>query len=240
MSKAITAFLRKNLFQPQWYAIVVNPYFIARRGLFMAVKKFAQADWAGKKVLDVGCGNKPYQGLFAGAEYIGIDIEGGGHTDEAKQVDSYFDGEHIPFPDTSFDVVICTQVLEHSVNPEGLLLEMHRVLTSTGTLFLTVPFVWPLHEQPYDFRRYTSYGLQKICTESGFVRVTTQSTTGIFGTVAQLLSAHVFEAVPSWLWLRGVVTLGLCFPIQLLGLMGDAVFRHSGITLDTIAVAKKL
>lgn len=240
MSKAITAFLRKNLFQPHRYAILINPYYIARRSLFLAIKKFAQTNGSGKRILDVGCGNKPYQDLFIESQYTGIDIEGGGHVDEAKQVDRYFDGVQIPFPDNCFDMVICTQVLEHSTDPERLVKEMHRVLTPNGVLFVTVPFVWGEHEQPFDFRRYSSFGLRKVCEEGGFVAVRTQSTTGIFGTVAQLLSAYVFEGLGSNFISRVLVTLAACLPLQVIGILGDWLFRHSGITLDIIGIAKKL
>ncbi len=239
MRKKLRLFLSKNLFQPSWYAVAFNPYFIARRHLYVAIQKFARVYAQEKKVLDVGCGNKPYRDLFATQEYIGIDIAGGGHKDEAKQVDAYFDGKSIPFTNGQFDVVICTQVLEHSTEPEILLKEMYRVLAPQGVLYITVPFVWSEHEQPFDFRRYTSFGIRALCANAGFASVDVQFTTGIFGTLAQLLSAYVFERIGSRVWVRGLVTLVVCFPVQLVGLFCDKACRYSGVSLDVVALAKK-
>lgn len=230
---------QKQLFLPQWYAIFINPYFIARRGLYVAVQDFARADFSKQTLLDVGCGSQPYRAVYRAGTYTGIDIAGGGHSDAAKLVDVYYDGEHIPFPDQSFNVVVCTQVLEHSLHPEGLIKEMRRVLTDDGRLFFTVPFVWGEHEQPYDFRRYTSFGLQKLCADGGFVPLHIHATTGIFGTVGQLISAHLFETWGLNIWLKALVAVCVCAPVQLVSLCADVVFRHAGISLDYAVTARK-
>src|SRR5205814_177285 len=78
------------------------------------------------------------------------------------------DGRVVPYTDASFDAVICTQVLEHSVDPDALLREMWRVLRPGGRLLITVPFMWGLHETPFDFRRYSSFGLPRAVEAAGF------------------------------------------------------------------------
>ena len=109
-----------------------------------------------------------------------------------------------------------------------------------GALFVTVPFVWGEHEQPFDFRRYTTFGLRAICLEAGFTSVNVRATTGIFGTITQLFSAHVFEVVGAKVWLRALVMLTVCFPVQLCGTVCDTLLCHSGASLDTIGTANKL
>jgi len=88
--------------------------------------------------------------------------------------------------DASFDVVLCTQVLEHVAEPALVLAELRRVLRDGGELWLTVPFVGELHEEPHDHYRYTSYGLQGLCERAGFGEVRTWPLGGYFTAMAQL------------------------------------------------------
>ena len=115
-----------------------------------------------KKILDVGCGTRPYEALFFGAQYTGLDVYQSGRKAQDKIADIYFDGINIPLADNSFDMVLCTQVLEHCLEPDSLLKEMCRVLEPGGVLVLTLPFVWLEHERPYDFRRFSYFGAEQI------------------------------------------------------------------------------
>ncbi|MBL7057747.1 methyltransferase domain-containing protein [Patescibacteria group bacterium] len=241
MRKELKDIINKNFFNPNWYSITINPYYIARSGLFKKIRKFSLNEFSGKIILDVGCGNRPYKNLFKNyKKYIGIDIDGGGHSDVAKSADEYFDGERIPFNNESFDVVICTQVLEHAVNPEILLDECYRVLREDGKIFLTMPFIWNEHEVPYDFRRYTRYGHKKIFDQAGFKIEEIASTCGVFGVCGQLLSAFIFEQFNNRnILLRLLISLFFCFPVQLLFVALDFLFKNSWITLDYIIIAKK-
>lgn len=120
------------------------------------------------KTLDVGCGEMPFRGFLpAGADYTGLDIPAAddfGMTRHPDIVD--FDGLHIPFPDSSFDCVLCTEVLEHAEDPVALIAEMRRVLRKGGVLIATVPFSARVHHAPYDFHRFTRYRL--LAMFSGF------------------------------------------------------------------------
>lgn len=118
--------------------------------------------------LDVGCGLKPFSSSFSNAQYTGIDIEVSGRSDDLKIPDKYFDGVNIPFEDNSFDGVLCTQVLEHVENLDMLLAECNRVVKMGGGFVVSVPFLFREHEQPYDFRRFTSYGLILALEQNGF------------------------------------------------------------------------
>ena len=133
-----------------------------------AIEEFSKRVPAGARILDVGCGLRPYEVFFPQCAYIGIDVPVSGREASGKRPDHEFDGTNIPLQNESFDVVICTEVLEHAVSPELLLQEMARVSKTGALLFLTVPFIWGLHELPYDFRRYTPEGIRHAVTNAGF------------------------------------------------------------------------
>ena len=119
-----------------------------------------------KKVLDVGCGDIIYKSLFRDQEYVGIDVEDSGRSSSNKNPDFNFDGINIPFKDNTFDFVLCTEVIEHAVDPEKLINDISRVLKPSGYAYITVPMMFGEHEIPYDFRRYTSFGLKKLLSNS--------------------------------------------------------------------------
>lgn len=133
-----------------------------------AVQSFASDMGAGTLTLDVGCGLRPYEIFFPAGTYIGIDVPQSGRSEDGKKPDREFNGVDIPFEDNHFDAIICTEVLEHAIDPQGVLREMYRVLKPGGKLMLTVPFMWGLHELPYDFRRYTFEGIRREIVNSGF------------------------------------------------------------------------
>jgi SAM-dependent methyltransferase len=124
------------------------------------------------RLLDVGCGDKPYEHLFRPyvAEYIGIEHQPTFHVTSAAsrdKADVHYEGSTLPFPDASFDTVLSVQVLEHTPDPATLLAEMARVMTPDGLLILTAPFSFRLHEEPHDYYRFSRHGLVSLCTRSG-------------------------------------------------------------------------
>jgi SAM-dependent methyltransferase len=125
------------------------------------------------RLLDVGCGQRPYEWMFAPhvSEYIGIEHEATfGSTAASKSTrapDLYYDGVRLPFEDKTFDTVLNVQVLEHTPEPGRLVSEMGRVLKDDGLLILTAPFDFRLHEEPHDFFRYTPHGLKSLCEKAG-------------------------------------------------------------------------
>jgi SAM-dependent methyltransferase len=125
------------------------------------------------RMLDVGCGDKPYEPTFRPyvTEYIGIENESVFSQTNAsaaeRRPDLYYDGNRLPFEDASFDTVLSIQVLEHTPRPLPLLHEMSRVLRPDGLLILSAPFSARLHEEPFDFFRFTPHGLRAMCGEAG-------------------------------------------------------------------------
>lgn len=163
---SIMTFLRKQSFQPGLAAVFVNPFYFVRRPLFLNVKNLAPR--LSGRLLDFGCGRKPYENLFSVNEYIGIDMEQTGHEHKNSKIDVYYDGKHIPFPDASFDSVFCSEVFEHVFNLDEIIVEIKRVMRPGAKILVTVPFAWHEHETPYDFGRYTSFGIKHLFEKHGF------------------------------------------------------------------------
>ena len=69
---------------------------------------------------------------------------------------------HFPFDDNNFDIIVSTSVLEHAQNTEEIFQETHRVLKNNGYGLFTVPFFWQLHAEPYDYFRFTEFGIKKL------------------------------------------------------------------------------
>ena len=166
MKSSITNLLRKQSFQPGFPAIFLNPFYFIRRPLFLNIKKLAPQ--LSGRLLDFGCGRKPYENLFKVHEYIGVDMEDTGHEHKNSKIDVYYDGKNIPFPDESFDAVFCSEVFEHVFNLEEIITEINRVTKRNGRILITVPFSWNEHEIPYDFARYTSFGITHLLEKNGF------------------------------------------------------------------------
>jgi SAM-dependent methyltransferase len=152
---------------------------------------FAETMEPGKEVLDIGCGLRPYENFFSKHKYTGIDVEASGRKETDKKPDKYYDGLNIPYPDSSFDVAICTEVLEHCIDPDKLLFEIHRILRKDGQLFFTMPFIWGEHETPYDFRRFTSFGLKRKMEEVGFKIIEQRKLTTGIKAIERLVSSEI-------------------------------------------------
>ena len=113
------------------------------------------------QVLDVGCGDKPYRIWLNQAEdHIGIDVYPGPEVDVVIKP-----GQPWPIDDTTYDVVLCTQVLEHVVDLESVLTEIERVLKPNGQLVATVPFCYNEHGSPHDYRRLSVHGVRHLFEE---------------------------------------------------------------------------
>ena len=219
----------------------INPFFIIRKGLVKGIKNIANAINGGK-LLDVGCGSKPYEKFFSVDSYIGIDIQASGHDHQNSKIDIYYDGSTIPFDDNEFDSVFSSEVFEHVFNIDDLFREINRVLKKGGTLGFTCPFVWCEHEQPYDFARYTTFALEHLLIKHGFAVVFVNKSTPFFETVMQMLSAYVFQhCLPKNRWLKLILTPVCVAPINIFGVfLGKILPNNGSLYLNNIVVARKL
>ncbi len=133
-------------------------------------------------LLDVGCGTKPYRALFAPrvTRHLGVDWPQTLH--ERSSIDAFADARELPIRTSSVDTVLCTEVLEHCAEPARVFAEARRVLRSGGVLILTTPFLYPVHEAPHDYFRFTRHGLESLVTQAGLTLERVEPIGG-FGTV---------------------------------------------------------
>ena len=141
-----------------------DPFFLHLRSLFAELER--AATHARGRLLDVGCGNEPYRKLFAGRvrEHVGCDLV----QSSDGRANVLCPATELPFHGGSFDTVLITQVIEHVADHQAMLSEAFRVLRPGGALILSGPMYWPLHEEPFDFFRFTRHGLQFLLERAGF------------------------------------------------------------------------
>lgn len=143
----------------------INP--LSYLSTYWLVKAMAQVrHYAGGQLLDVGCSTKPYRVLLAAKIHIGIDWLQTLH--QNIQIDAFADASILPFRDGIFQTVVCTEVLEHLKTPQQALTEIARVAAPNAHLILSVPFTFRIHEQPYDYFRYTPFALFYLLEQAGF------------------------------------------------------------------------
>jgi SAM-dependent methyltransferase len=142
-------------------------------------------------LLDVGCGRQPYRRLLTEGRpvrYLGMDLAGNAY---GARPELEWDGAAIPLPDASVDSALATEVLEHCPEPEPVLREVARVLRPGGALVLTVPFLYPLHDVPHDFWRFTPFALERLLGRAGFPRAAVEALGGWDAALAQTLGLWV-------------------------------------------------
>jgi len=111
-----------------------------------------------EKTLEVGAYGRPSYGCFF-PNRIGIDVREGPGVDRVASV------YQLPFSDNEFQIVLCMSVLEHLEEPYRAVAEMHRVLKPGGRIIVSVPFLFPIHDAPGDYWRFTKYGLKHLFRE---------------------------------------------------------------------------
>ncbi len=234
----VLSIVRKNDFCPGMIGVLVNPFYFARKGLYEQIKSLSH--YVKGKILDVGCGTKPYRSLFKIKEYIGLELQ---KESEKKSIwaDYVYDGSRFPFDNASFDSVVLFEVFEHVFNPMRFISEIRRVLIKGGYVLMTVPFVWDEHEQPYDFARYSSFGLRSVLVENGFRIIEQRKSVNDIRVIFQLINAYLYKiTITKNAYVNIVLTLFLIAPWNILGtLVGRILPKNNDLFLDNVVVAQK-
>lgn len=239
MRNLLKEYLYKQQFQPCFLGLFVNPFYFARKGLFENISDMAR--YINGKTLDVGCGQKPYEKLFKSAQYIGLEIDTIENR-KNKKADYFYDGTIFPFHNEEFDSVVLNQVFEHVFNPDIFLREANRVLKNDGMLLMTVPFVWDEHEHPYDYARYSSFGIKSILERYGFYIVECKKSINDIRVIFQLMNNYIYKkTVTRKVYLNLLTTFILMSPINILGeLLSKILPKNDDLYLDNIVLAEKV
>ena len=236
MRKTLERIYLKEEFNPKVIGLFLPAYFIMKelhRNMLNLTPRLSG------RLLDIGCGKKPYKDMLNVDEHIGIEIDDEGRKNHTH-ADVLYDGEVMPFKDKSFDSALSSEVLEHVFNPDTLLKEVNRVMKMNGVFLVTTPFFWEEHGQPYDYARYTSFGLKYILEKNGFEVVEQIKCGNGIEVVFQIMSNYLFRAFKLKFPFILIVFL-LIFPVNLIGLIVSKILpRNNDMYLNNIVLAKKV
>lgn len=237
MLDKIKKIIEDQYFNPGLLGLIVNPFYIARKGLYSNLSSLGQKITG--KTLDVGCGTKPYEKLFNHSTYVGLEFDTGIDS-EKKVAEFYYDGKTFPFNESEFDSVVTNQVLEHVFNPDEFLGEINRVLKTNGKLLLTVPFVWDEHEQPYDYARYSSFGLKGLLEKNGFEILDLRKSVNDYSVLVQLFNAYIYKITRKNIFIKNLTLILIIAPITIFGILISKLLpKNNDLYLDNIVLAKK-
>ncbi len=222
--------------------VLFDPCFLTEHRLRQALTAaLGPAAAQGGQFLDVSCGDRPYEGLFAPGQYVGVDVEDSGRPLSMKQPDRFYGGKVLPYATDSFDLVMSTQVLEHVPDPLALLAEMARVCKPGGEIVVSLPFAYQEHEEPFDFFRFTSFGIAELLGRVGLHTVESCKDTTALETLAILTNVYVMSNLV--LPIKGaghVYALFFCAPVQLLAFLLAKILPDRGqLYLNLVVRARK-
>lgn len=186
MIRRLTQWLVKTPLHPQWLVLRSGEY----------QKKMLVAQISGR-MLDVGCGNRPLcRWLPPSVEYIGLDYPATAGMGYTGRPEVFGDAQRLPFGNDLFDSIAALDVMEHLPAPERCMAEMARVLKPGGQIIIQTPFLYPLHDMPYDYQRWTQTGLEELVVRHG-LHVTSRK---FHGTPTETAAALMAIALAKGIW----------------------------------------
>ena len=226
----------------------ISPYFVFKRQLLMDLEKVAGKYRFTGSLLDIGCGEKPYKKLFPLVKYIGIDFNKYSKNKDISQgrPDYYFDKSYLengklPFKSSSFNVVTLFQVLEHVKFPSKTLAETSRVLKSGGYVILTFPFLWPMHEAPHDYFRYTEYGIRELVSNLELKQIEIIRQGSVFSAISIIMNEYLsnFASKNKLNYIISIISYPLFLIFQYVSIILDKVFKSDTIFTNYLIILQK-
>ena len=212
---------------------------------------------SGSKVLDVGAGGCPHREKFNHCEYLSHDFAQLSDFQIQNQmgygkIDFVSDILNIPVPDKSYDVILCTEVIEHVPDPIYAIKEISRILKAGGTLLITAPLQSGLHQEPYHFYGgYTKYWYQKFLTENNFSEIHIEPNGSLYTTYFSLglttFKSFLEIVVNDKNWILKLIaflSLIIFSPVLLIlnpifSFLWESIFDKKGFTAGYHVLAKK-
>lgn len=210
---------RVPAFLPKWWQDRIN---INTLHMHRLMQQASDSLPAGTLVIDAGAGEGRFKPYFAHTHYIGIDFGLGDASWNYRSLDVMGDIARMPIAENVADAVICTQTLEHVPEPAQVITELARVLKPGGSLYLAAPQNWHQHQKPYDFFRYTSFGLRYLFEKAGLEPLLIEPMGGYFW----FLSLQ-FQMMHHWLLPKEAFPL----PLQPLRLLLSLALRMIFVVL---------
>lgn len=226
----------------------ISPYFVIRKAISDDIAEILESYNFNGKVLDFGCGSKPYKKYFNKADYLGIDYERHSINKDfsADAPDFYFNKKYnadflLQFSDGLFDNVVSFQVLEHHKNPQLMISEINRVMKKGGFFLMTCPFLGGLHEEPNDFQRFTKYGLNELLENNGFEVLFFKKQGSIFSTISMLMNEYLngIAANGKTWYAFSVAVYPFFWSFQYLALLLDKIFKSKTIFFNQVILSRK-
>lgn len=238
MQSALRLRLRRAESYSDLALLINNSHFIPKKLLRDAVRD-AFTDRGGDLVLDVGCGLQPYRRYLDGYHsYVGIDL------DMSRIPNVVANVQLLPFCKGSAEAVLCTEVIEHCEDPTSVIRGIMRLLKPGGLIVLTAPMSWNMHYIPYDYWRFTRYGLERLLTEAGCHVIGVRRIGGLFALIGSRLADVLYRKIVSLLKpipvVRHVASMMVVIPVNvlffLLSCMADNLDHTDAIGWMVLAV----
>jgi SAM-dependent methyltransferase len=147
---------------------------------------------ANGRMLDLGCGTRPYAKLYG--ELFGMCIAGD-FDQRTADLDVRLDATALPFAAQSFDLVLFIEVIEHVPDAAKAMAEVARVLRPGGVLLITWPFNYMIHEDPHDYVRFTEFGMDRILRAYGLKIESIVHRGGVLVVAAEVIKFLVINAM---------------------------------------------
>jgi SAM-dependent methyltransferase len=226
----------------------ISPHFLVKHYLFKDLRAISKKYPIEGKIIDIGCGSMPYKKIFSNnCRYLGIDFKSYSKNSSFQKnkpdyyfTNSYLKTNNLPFKPSSFDATLSFQVLEHHKSPEKLFKEFIRITKNGGLVIISFPLIWPLHEEPRDYYRFTEYVIIEFAKKYHARILEVKRQGSIFSTVNSLLNDHLTNFASQNI-LNFIISV-IIYPFFLLFsyscLLFDKIFKSQQIFLNYVVVLR--